>query len=450
MTAIARSDFEAWIRIRARPTGTDRYAVALPLLLAGYALFGKAFAYIGIAPIFVGEIMLVLGCLALLRTGCIFSPLTTLPSIAIMALLMWVLARTMPFIGSHGVDALRDSVVATYGVFAFVVIALLLERPERLDGAVDLLAVFVRYGLPVAVVMYLIGRFGAPYLPFVPGTNVEIISIRAGEIGVHLCGGLMFVTLGLVRVGRVWWLVVLAAVLLLATQNRGALLSILIPVSVGMVIGGHRGRLVGISVLSIACLGAAWLADLRIEFPRGDRPVSAEALVNNLLSVFWVDPSADADGTKLWRLRWWETIRGYTLFGPFFWTGKGFGMNLAVVDGFVVGTEHGGALVRSPHSVHMTYLARAGLPGLLLWWLVCVTWFGMVARNMLAARRAGAAHWASLFLFLACYVASMLINASVDVALEGPMLGIWLWTIMGLGIGASMIYRAPKVVRTGD
>jgi hypothetical protein len=36
---------------------------------------------------------------------------------------------------------------------------------------------------------------------------------------------------------------------------------------------------------------------------------------------------------------------------------------------------------------------------------------------------------------------SVIINATFDVALEGPMQGIWFWCLVGFGIGSVMIYR---------
>ena len=42
----------------------DRYLVGLAVCLLGYALFGRAFAYLGVPPLFIGEAMLVLGLLA--------------------------------------------------------------------------------------------------------------------------------------------------------------------------------------------------------------------------------------------------------------------------------------------------------------------------------------------------------------------------------------------------
>lgn len=425
-------------------TPNDRYVVFLACLLTGYALTGKSFAYLGVPPLFIGEIVLILGCLALARTGCTVSLLTTLPSLAILSLMSWVLARTVPFVGEHGVDALRDSVIALYSTFAFIVIALLLEKPERLDRAVSFLKTFARFVVPTAVVAYAVARFAEHYLPFMPGTRIEIISLRAGELGVHLSAAILLVAFGFARAGRIWGCLVVGGVLLIATQNRGALLSILIPVCFGMIASGQVGRLIAAGSLAAALLGAAWIADLEIVFPRGARTVSAKAVVDNIMSVVAQDPSGDLDGTKQWRLNWWEAIQNYTVWGPYFWTGKGFGVNLAVADGYLVGTEHGGPLLRSPHNIHMTFLARAGVPGLLLWWFVCLAWFLMLARNHLMARRRGEGRWANLFLLLACYVSAILINASFDVALEGPMLGIWLWVVVGLGIGASMIYRAPS------
>jgi hypothetical protein len=59
----------------------------------------------------------------------------------------------------------------------------------------------------------------------------------------------------------------------------------------------------------------------------------------------------------------------------------------------------------------------------------------------LTARHHGRAAWAALFLFTACYAASFVINASFDVALEGPVQGIWFWCVVGFGIGSVLVFR---------
>ena len=59
----------------------------------------------------------------------------------------------------------------------------------------------------------------------------------------------------------------------------------------------------------------------------------------------------------------------------------------------------------------------------------------------LGARRRNRKTWAGLFLFVGCYALASIINATFDVALEGPMQGIWFWCLIGVGIGAVMIFR---------
>ena len=85
-------------------------------------------------------------------------------------------------------------------------------------------------------------------------------------------------------------------------------------------------------------------------------------------------------------------------------------------------------------------LARAGVPGLALWGVFLASWFGTVMHAMATAWLRGQTDWAGLFLFTGCYAISFVINATFDVALEGPMQGIWFWCLVGFGIGTVMIY----------
>ena len=87
------------------------------------------------------------------------------------------------------------------------------------------------------------------------------------------------------------------------------------------------------------------------------------------------------DGTREWRLRWWGTIQDDTIHGPYFWTGNGFGLNLAISDGFLLGEAGGGSSLRSPHTGHLTILARAGVPGIVLGMSTLAAWFWLLMRN---------------------------------------------------------------------
>jgi parallel beta-helix repeat protein len=425
---------------------TDRYLPILALGSAGYVVFGKSFAYLGLPPLFVGEILFALGLLAFLATGCATTLLTTLPAISAALLMGWVLLRTLQGVGAYGVDALRDGAVALYGGFAFIVAALLVERPVRIAQIMGYFRVHARVLVPIAIVLYLIARFFGASIPKLPGQNMEIISVRSGELAAHLCGALVLVLVGLCKVSRSWLAVALGAALLVASQSRGGMLALLIPLVLAMILTGQIGRLTAITAALTIVMLVGYATDFEIDLPRGERPISAVAVVENLASVAGSSDANNLDGTKLWRLSWWQAIRDYTVHGPYFWTGKGFGMNLAEEDGFVVGLERGGPTVRSPHSVHMTYLARGGVTGLVLWLLTIGSWTLALLRAAHLAWRRGDLDWARYFVFLVCYLASIVIDASFDVALEGPMLGIPFWILFGLGFGSLMVYRAWHVV----
>jgi hypothetical protein len=169
-----------------------------------------------------------------------------------------------------------------------------------------------------------------------------------------------------------------------------------------------------------------------------ERRVSSVQVVDNVASIFGRG-SDQTEGTKEWRERWWNIIVDNTVRGPYFWTGRGFGVNLALEDGFA--NWHDERPLRSPHNGHITILARAGIPGAALWGFFLATWLGAILHATSLARRCGQAKWAGLLLFVACYATSCVINASFDVALEAPMQGIWFWCLIGFGIGTTMIYR---------
>ena len=136
-------------------------------------------------------------------------------------------------------------------------------------------------------------------------------------------------------------------------------------------------------------------------------------------------------------------IFDYTFNGPYFWTGKGFGINLSDADGFVTAADPT-APSRSPHNCFLGILARTGVPGLALWLLTLGSWSAMLFVNMVRARLAGEQFWADVFLLIFCYALAFIIDGTFDAALEGPVSSIWFWSLFGVGIGATMIYRASS------
>src|SRR5262245_55531552 len=423
----------------------DIFLAVLGLALVGYATLGKSFAYLGLPPLYVGEFVLLVGLTALIGSRAPLVAMCVGLPCQLLALLMgWVMLRTIPYIGEHGLDALRDSVIVTYGLLGLIMIAVLIEDPRRLPRVVSAYGRFAAAGIPVMVALASMAVAFKEQLPDLPGLGVPILHFRPGDFGAHLGGAMVFMLLGLGYASRFWIAIALVGAVLAASQNRGGMLAMVVPVAIAAVVSGRWRMLAkafgaGAALLALAYVRDAGMADLGA---RG-RSVSVHQLVDNLASVFGTSDNM-LDGTKRWRLAWWDTIADYTVRGDYFWTGKGFGINLAEADGFVVGDNPGAPPLRSPHSAHMTILARAGVPGLWLWGALLMSWAWVLAASYLRARLRRDEGWSSLFLFVGCYTLAILLSASVDVALEGHILGFWFWALFGVGVAATMIYRAAS------
>ena len=432
------------------PTRTgDRYILALSCVLLGYAMIGKGFAYLGLPPLFIGEIALFAGLAVLLWTGCLVAALATLPSLVLATTMLWVLLRTLPYFGAYGFDALRDSVVIMYGGFAFVVIALLLEDGRRINSICRYYEVFLSIYIPAIPLVYAISRYLAEYVPNWPGYNVPVVQIRSGEVAVHLTGAALFVLVGLRKLSPFWIVFLSATMIMVSASSRAALLAIVLPLTFASLVLGKVRELVTVFLVGLTILASAYavetaFTDYREARATSERTLNARQIVDNVASIV-SQGGEQTEGTKTWRLEWWNIILANTVFGPNFWTGRGFGLNLADADGFRDGDHPDIPDLRSPHSVHMTLLARAGVPGVALWLVFLASWFGMMVHVMLSAARRGQTEWSGLFLFVCCYGASFVINASFDVALEGPMQGIWFWCLVGFGIGSAMVYRCQPI-----
>jgi hypothetical protein len=421
----------------------DRYLALLAIVLLGYALMGKGFAYLGLPPLYVGEIALLIGTVVFLRTGALVASLTTLPSLMLVILMVWVTLRMIPYLGVYGFDSLRDSTIVMYGGFAFIVIGLLLEDARRIDTVLRYYEMFLT-SLPALFAGLYLTRFWVDDIPRLYGP-VPIVDVTTTAAATHLGGAMVFILIGNRKVSFLWLLVWFATLALASAINRGAMLSVIVPVAFAMIMLG-RFRLMLITILAVVSIFAVLLVieDSFTQYndPNTQRQVSARQIVENAKSI--VETSGQqTEGTKRWRLQWWEIIINDTVYGPNFWTGRGFGINLADADGFAgVDPRNAAPPTRSPHNAHMTLLARAGVPGLVLWSIVLISWFGMQLNAILSARARGHERWAKLFLFVMCYASTIIINATFDVVLEGPMQGVWFWCLFGFGVGSVMIYRA--------
>ena len=414
----------------------DAYLRWLALVLLGYALAGRSFAYLGVGPVYVGEITLGLGLAVALATRSAFR-IPRSPTVGwLLALLAWGTTLTAIDFQRYGFEAARDAVIWAYATFALIVAGLLVSRPTRL---VWLLAQYRRFArvFPVLIpVVWLVYMSYRDVLPVLPGTDIPVLQAKPTDILVHLAGIGSFQILGMAPAPLSSLLAFSVALTLTAVRTRGGTLAFVVALALIALARPLRRRLWLALVGGLAAITLLLSLDTGLAF-RG-RELSAGQLVANLRSIVETVDAAHLDGPKRWRLQWWSEIVDYTLRGPYFWLGKGFGPNLATTDGFDLDESRS---LRSPHNAHLTMLARAGVPGLALWLLVQLSWLRQMCSRYRESRRARHEPWARLFLFLIAYWVAFMTNATFDVYLEGPMGGIWFWTVFGTGMAAVSLYR---------
>ena len=416
----------------------DRFLAWMGWVLLGYALLGRGFAYLGAPPLYVGEISLLLG-LGALAVSPGAAAVLRLPLTPVLVLFMgWGLVCTIPYVGRYGTDALRDAVLWGYGAFAVIAAGLLIQRPDRL---LTLLLRYRQFVVAVAAFAWLalvLKGYGG-LLPRVPGSNVPIVQAKSADVLVHAGAALSFVVLGMRRTHPVW-LALLALPLVMG--NRAGMLAWIAAVGLAVLLAPKKAR--GGALLYGACCAALAVALFNPTVTVGRKVVSADLLLTKMGSVFSEGGVSRYNNTREWRLEWWGQIIDYTARGPYFWTGKGYGVNLSVDDGFKSGA---GEDLRSPHNGHMTVLARSGVPGFVLWLALQLGWLGTAVLHYVRSRREHDDEWAAVFAFLIVYWTAIMLIAGFEVTLESPMGGVWMWTVFGVGLAAMHIHRSnPEVL----
>lgn len=417
---------------------TEGFLVSLCVLLTGYAFLGKGFAYVGIPPLYIGEAVLGLGVLALLASIYMFH----IGSAGLLLLLFMVLGaiRTFPYLTTYGISAIRDAALWYYALFA-IALSVLLERRhfERVVAWVSKIAPVLVIWLAITS---LFGRFTLPGVPHFPGSPWPLFFVKPGDRGVMLVVTGAFVLVGLYHFGSrhrnqfsvpLWaiWLVGAASVTIM---TRGGMLALGLAMSLIFFLRPTR-QWIRPGMVTIIAIGLFIVIDPSIPSPYGGRTISVSQMTTNVTSMF-SDKTTDEgylDQNKNFRMEWWNAIWGYTVNGPYFLDGKGFGINLANADGFQIQADE---TLRSPHNAHLTILARMGVPGLLAWAAFHLTFLFQLIAAHRRSRARGDAFWANIDVWILSMWLAMMVNASFDVYFEGPQGGIWFWAVVGAGLAA--------------
>ena len=480
-----------------KPTGlriVRFFLLTLGVLLMGYAYLGRGFAHIGVGPVYVGEFVLVLGLVAT-GVAAVRTRLQTRRSwlvVVLVAFMAWGLLRTVPFIRTDGTDALRDGVLWGYAVFALMIFVLLdRDWVLKLFRVYGYMAIAFLFWAPVAYFIFVNytvqtapGTFVyvSSLIPNAPGSDVPILFFKAQDMAVQTAGAIAFLIVGTPLFSRVrdflWrfaaalpasWMVYTTG-----TVTRGGLVAVAACVGLlGLVSARTRNWL---PVIAGAIVFAALVAG-NVTLPAiGPGPAQATPIAiasgpapsatptptpaptptplpswaqtrattttqwwDNILSIFFNSGNSQLQGTKQFRLAWYGAIVQYTFNGPFFWDGRGFGVNLADSDGFQGTPDH--SLREVPNS-HLAVLARMGVPGFVLWILLQLGFALALLRALLLYRRARDSQLAAVTVWVGVFWTAMMVNSVFDPYVESPQGGIWFWTLFGLGL--VLIRLAPR------
>jgi hypothetical protein len=414
-------------------------------LLGGYLLFDRAFAYLHLPgiPLFIGEMVLGVGALAaIVETRYIRLPIRDEPILALVgAFALWGLIRAVPGVGVYGLDALRDSVLWYYSLFAFFMAAALARSPqlvERLIVQLTRLTPWLLVWLPLAVLLLPVEK-NAPKVPF---STVSVLSHKSGNaaIAALLVLGCMWV-LPHTRSARsraVWSVMALVVIALAATQNRGGLLGVVAGAAIGLAFARNRLGLVARAVVIIAFgLGLASLLSLKVPFPGlQGREFSAAQLVANVASLAGEDSPGNLGGTVKGRQELWSRILDKQVTDGHLVDGSGFGQNLAAEVGVY---DAGKDTLRSPHNSHLHIMARMGLVGFSLWIALWMGWYWRLIAGCRRLAREGLDLRRQVAVLSLMVTTAILVSTIFDPQLEGPQVAAVLWTTFAIGVAVTTV-----------
>lgn len=419
----------------------------LPFLLMGYVFLDRGFAWLHVpgTPLFVTEIVLATGLVAAIRG--VSRPLVWKNSTTVFLLVafaVWGLIRTFPHLFADVESAFRDSANWFYVVAAFVLLDILIRKPDTLARW---LGGYKRLVVPIVIVVPVVA-FLADLVdgPTLPDGDVSVFSYKPGNAAVH-------VFLALALIWAVWrpdtrreirWRYVVTAVgvagiLALSTQGRGGFVAVAVAGALLLLFASERSRLVmAVSGSLIAIALTFAILDPRLDI--GGREVSVDQFASNVSSIVTGEGEGELGGNVDWRLEHWTRIwNGVNGDAPL--TGHGFGVNLAELYG-IPQADLG---LRNAHNSHLTVLARMGWVGAVLWIALWGFWFFETGKTWSRYRVLGLDHLSGLSAWAMVGVAAIHVNAFFDPTLEGPQVGMWLWTLAGLGMFLAVLSRIRRL-----
>ncbi len=429
--AVKRAHQDGWSRI-------------VPILIVGYCLMGRSFAYLGIPPwhLFIGEIILAAFLVAGPRTvrGAWLAAARRLPRLRRLIKFFLILLAFGAFQVLHGIGmgyppltALRDLAFNYYPVFFLLGLWAGVRDPNLPPRLFRLLAWFN-------------GVYGVIYILFLNRLSWSFPGVSEQVSAVSIFGWPEFsfvVLLGLLayepNLRKVWHLIVMNAFVLLGMEVRAEWVGLAAGFLLWGLLTKRLKRILAGSAAVVLLLAVMALIDFRLPGPvnRGGE-IAARDLVGRALAPINSDLAAeytpfyirDVD-TTVWRTIWWAAIwesvnqsRETSLFG------FGYGYPLGDLVPYLEGD-----FIRTPHSAFFYVLGYTGWIGVALFAL----FQGELVRVLWKAyHRSGQPIGVVLWVAMVAY-------AQFTAFFEAPYGAIPFYLLIGLILGSGTVSRRDRM-----
>jgi hypothetical protein len=403
----------------------DYFGNWIVLVYALYLFFNKGMSYS-----FLAEGTLLIGVLLAIRERnkiqIVWDIRLKLLALLLLLNIGWVIRGITQF---PAFDVIRDSFIFNYSLF--LLIPFLLQE----NGTIFFQRITRLYAwFPlVATLTFLLIVFIPELSEWRVFGKIPFLEYKKGDLAVQLLIATLLILSGRIQLNPRLQLITFGLITYLffvvATFNRGGMVAFISGVSL-FIFWNRKSVLLQqfkpfLRVAPLVLLATLFLyTATRMSDPIQGRSIGLDQLKQNVVSIVSKDVEGSLSDNIVWRLAWWGKIIDYTFAGPYFLTGKGLGINLAASDEIPMDEETDRTPLRAPHNFHLNILARYGVPVFILW-LVFI--FYLVRGLIFKTRSVDDS-------LVACILIAALINASFDVALEGPMSAFPFWIWVGLSL----------------
>ena len=403
----------------------DYFGNWIMLVYALYLFFNKGMSYS-----FLAEGTLLIGVLLAIRERnkiqIVWDIRLKLLALLLLLNIGWVIRGITQF---PAFDVIRDGFIFNYSLLLLIPFLLQENGTIFFQRIIRLYAWFPL----VATLTFLLIVFIPELSEWRVFGKIPFLEYKKGDLAVQLLISTLLILSGRIQLNPRLQLVTFGLITYLffvvATFNRGGMVAFITGVSF-FIFWNRKSVLLQqfkpyLRLAPLVLLATLFLyTATRMSDPIQGRSIGLEQLKQNVVSIVGKDVEGSLSDNIVWRLAWWGKIIDYTFAGPYFLTGKGLGINLAASDEIPMDEETDRTPLRAPHNFHLNILARYGVPVFILW-LVFI--FYLVRGLIFKTRSVDDS-------LVACILIAALINASFDVALEGPMSAFPFWIWVGLSL----------------